>query len=189
MLLERVEEIDFSHNLISEIKSLEKSLYLKSLNLSFNRVENLMNVQMELKNIRILNLKNNYITFTTGLSKLFLLEYLDLSCNIIASFKEVERISNLRNLNWLWLDGNPVADLDQYRPLVLKSFSREITLDGKNLSDNERSFILELQSQYIKPSMIDDDDPSNLLSRSLSHFVCYISYSQHENRLHIKCKH
>jgi hypothetical protein len=74
-------------------------------------------------NITKLVLRNNALASTRGIEKLYSLEALDLSHNIISTFREVELLGGVPALHSLWLEGNPVSVSTYYREEVFSFFS------------------------------------------------------------------
>lgn len=68
-------------------------------------------------------LRNNVLRTLRGLENLKLVEGLDLSCNLISSFSEMEILANLPCLQNLWLEGNPICYARWYRAYVFSFFS------------------------------------------------------------------
>eukprot|EP00884_Botryococcus_braunii_P006002 jgi/Botrbrau1/15402/Bobra.43_2s0028.1 len=80
-----------------------------------------------------LHLQSNLVRTTAGLETLTSLIELDLRDNLIADISEVERLSGLLVLERLWLEGNPVAELQLYRMAVLAVLPQAgaLFLDGQ----------------------------------------------------------
>ena len=114
--------LDISHNLISKIENLENCIDLSYLNIGFNRISSLAEVNMTLGNIKHLILKSNAISSAEGLDKLYALHTLDLSDNIISNLDDVRLISELPFLTSLYLEGNPVSFHDNYQMEVFTLF-------------------------------------------------------------------
>lgn len=66
------------------------------------------NAPRVLGNLRVLGLRGNRITRTTGLERVFSLEELDLSLNSIEALDEVARLSALPMLSQVEFAGNPL---------------------------------------------------------------------------------
>ena len=75
-----------------------------------------------LGNIQTLILRNNKIVSVGALKKLYSLERLDLSDNLIASFHEVQELGSLPLLEGLWLQGNPISYAPDYRVQTLAQY-------------------------------------------------------------------
>ncbi|KKK42096.1 hypothetical protein LCGC14_1840820 [marine sediment metagenome] len=76
----RIEELDLSNNLISDIKGIEKFSNLKYLKLDNNQVTNVEGLK-HLKDLHTLYLRNNKISEIKGFENFTSLNYLDLSGN------------------------------------------------------------------------------------------------------------
>lgn len=124
-LLTSVKSIDLSNNLIAHVENLQSCWKLEWLNLAFNRVSDISNINQMVGNLKALYLRNNNIANIEGLEKLYSLEILDLANNKVTAFSEVELLSKLPLLSTLWLMGNPVAQLDNYRNTTLRIFAKQ----------------------------------------------------------------
>ena len=71
-------------------------------------------------NVQVLVFRNNRITSTVGLDRLFAVEQLDLAFNLLSDISEVSRLDALPNLDALWLSGNPLSFMDSYRTVCLQ---------------------------------------------------------------------
>jgi hypothetical protein len=104
----KCENLNLSYNNFPRIPSSLVELYnLTNLNLSSNAIGSLSKVNQVLGNIRVLNLSNNQIHTLLGLEKLWGLEQLDLSNNLIEDIEEIKRLTHLPNLAKLSVSGNP----------------------------------------------------------------------------------
>ena len=95
---------------------------LDELNLSYNHLSDLTDINAKLGNIRVLSLQNNQIKEIGGLEKLYSLERLDLSNNLISTANRVEGLGGLPNLHTLWVQGNPLTASETYRVDVYTAF-------------------------------------------------------------------
>lgn len=95
---------------------------------------------MELGNVQTLNLAGNKIVSLKGLGRLRSIKSLDLSCNRIENFDEIDDIAALPILEILGLNGNPLALGIDYRSRVMARFGdrcNEIVLDNEKCSAGE----------------------------------------------------
>jgi hypothetical protein len=67
-------------------------------------------------------LKNNALVSLHGIAALTSLEEIDLSNNLIASFKEIQSVATIPFLHTFWLIGNPVSSCKFYREEVFSFF-------------------------------------------------------------------
>jgi len=120
--------LQLNDNYIIEISGLESQINLKVLNLTNNRIEKIKNLD-KLENLKKLELSNNRIQYIQGLSNLKKLQELFLDKNQIKSLEgidglisliilflennqisefQLKQIESLRNLNFLFLNENPL---------------------------------------------------------------------------------
>lgn len=107
--LPAVTEIDFSHNNVTQIIHLQDCSKLSSLDLSHNKVRVLSNLSRVLGNISSLLLSNNQVQSLDGIDKLYALQTLDVSNNLIDDFLELHYLTRLPCLEFLHLMGNPIS--------------------------------------------------------------------------------
>jgi Leucine-rich repeat (LRR) protein len=96
----------FSNNLIEKIEGLDNLINLKKLELSSNKISNLEGLQ-NLVRLQELYLDNNKIEKLVGLAYLSKLIILHIGRNKISKFRS-KYIKNLTNLNFLFLNENPL---------------------------------------------------------------------------------
>uniref|UniRef100_T1JDN5 PX domain-containing protein n=1 Tax=Strigamia maritima TaxID=126957 RepID=T1JDN5_STRMM len=149
-VLSHVEILDLSHNLISTIDHLERSSYLTTLDLSFNRFSNLSDdLHTKLGNIVSLRLTDNTIESLKGFRKLYSLVELNLKNNRVHAVTEIINLINLPCLEKLNLIGNPITNTVDYRTRVLEQFNSkvsEIYLDNSLPTEKELDTINILQA-------------------------------------------
>ena len=133
---EKIQKINLSHNLLSEIKEFFIFPKLVYLDLSFNRIYSLDSLS-PLSNLEILILSNNYINdIYKSLYYLKKLQHLDLSKNridmnnslIISSLKENPELISLL------LKDNINYDFDKTKFLCLEKLSKLTFLDAVKIS-------------------------------------------------------
>ncbi|MCP9266215.1 Nischarin [Dirofilaria immitis] len=133
-LLNFVKKMNLSHNLLTSIGDhLQHLTMLTELNLSHNAIENLDLWYTKLGNVKRLCLAGNKISSLDGLHKLYSLEFLDLTDNIVASPDDILTI------------GNPIRQVIEYRIKVLEYFGEramEMKLDSKKPDQRETDTIL-----------------------------------------------
>ncbi|KAJ6237040.1 dynein regulatory complex subunit 3 [Anaeramoeba flamelloides] len=121
---ENLTKLDFSHNRLSIIENLESSIFLDSLNLSFNRIKSLSTIHLQIGSLRELILTHNQITSLDGICKLYSMEVLDISSNCISSFQEIQKLTGLPLLKQLFLNRNPICKVENYLQIIMWMFSR-----------------------------------------------------------------
>ncbi|KAG0688230.1 U2 snRNP complex subunit [Pichia californica] len=88
--------------------------------------------------LNTLNLSNNHIRTVTGLSKLVNLEILSITHNDISLFADIEEIKNLTLLRSLYLIGNPITNIENYRLWCIWKFPKLQVLDFQRVKESER---------------------------------------------------
>lgn len=125
-------------------------------------------------NIVKIDLSQNKVATLQGFSRLYSLESLDLSCNIITDVEEVQHICKLPCLEYLWLTANPVASTIDYRVKVIEQFNGrmgEICLDNEKPSENELDTARVLQALRVfkegkTPSFLQNNNTSHSFNQS-----------------------
>ncbi len=114
LLLENMKGLYLSNNLIERIESLENLLNLKKLELSNNKIRKLEGLQ-NLLELQELYLDNNNIKKLENLDSLRSIIMLHLGRNNISEFRK-KSIENLNNLNFIFLNENPLdqTSLEEY---------------------------------------------------------------------------
>jgi Leucine-rich repeat (LRR) protein len=112
--LENLRGLYLSSNLIERIESLENLTNLKKIELSNNRINKIEGLQ-NLLELQELYLDNNYIKKVENLDNLRNLIMLHLGRNKISVFRR-ESIENLKSLNFIFLNENPLDQkgLEEY---------------------------------------------------------------------------
>ncbi|XP_020575649.1 uncharacterized protein LOC110021483 isoform X2 [Phalaenopsis equestris] len=138
-LLPSVETLDLSRNQFAKADNLGRCSKLRHLDLGFNHLRNVACLSQVSCPIVKLVLRNNVLTTLRGLENLKSVEGLDLSCNLISSFSEMEILANLPCLQKLWLEGNPICYARWYRAYVFSFFSHpeSLILDDNSISTKE----------------------------------------------------
>jgi len=98
-------------------------------------------------NLTTLILRHNKISQTGNLKKLYALEKLDLSDNLIASLSQVQQLNELPCLVAIWLQGNPVSYMEEYRTNTLILFSKQLPdfrLDDEESTLKEVKHVLKV---------------------------------------------
>ena len=139
-------DLNLSHNLLATIPSLQTCTQLDNVDLSFNRISELAQANTFLGNINTLRLSNNRITHCSGLHRLYALQSLDMSNNCISDIQQVAKLASLPLLKDLWLSGNPIALLPNYRITILGIFSsrQPFCLDGTPIQPSEALQVKQL---------------------------------------------
>jgi calcineurin-like phosphoesterase family protein len=108
-LLKEVKRVTLAHNLIRKIENLDHCFKLSMLDLGFNKITSVEDIHTVLGGLKVLILCNNELKSTSSLEKLYSLEKLDVSNNLIEDADEIKRLSELPLLVYLNTLGNPVC--------------------------------------------------------------------------------
>jgi dynein light chain 1 len=144
--LTNLENLDLSNNLIEKIDGLKSLKKLKYLSLSNNFINTIINLD-DLSQLENLNLDQNQIQLIPiwfG-KKLMKLKVLNLANNQILAFDQIARLRSLYELRELYLQGNPIDQNEHYRLLVISYVPSLQTLDGIDVSEDERK---QAKEQY-----------------------------------------
>lgn len=167
--LPNIQKLFLDCNAIDRISNLDKLSALSVLSLSENNVAECIDLHLELGNLIELNLSQNSLKLLKGFRKLYSLQHLDLSCNLIDSMDEVDYLGALPCLDNLRLTGNPVAGSVDYRSRVLSRFSgraNEIYLDNEKANQQELDKALVLNALRISQKNT-NNHLNSLLSTSI----------------------
>lgn len=124
--------LDLSNNDIIHVVHLHDCVSLESLNLSYNRIRVLSNLERVIGRVKKINLAHNDIESLDGLDKIYALEKINLSFNYINDMAEVRHLCRLPNLEAVYLSDNPIAELSNYR----LRFYREFIVHGTIMNGN-----------------------------------------------------
>jgi Leucine-rich repeat (LRR) protein len=116
--LDNLKGLYLSNNLIEKIEGLNNLLNLKKIELSNNWIEKIEGLST-LTNLQELYLDNNKVTVLEGLEGLNSLIMLHLGRNQISKFHS-ETLESLKNLNFLFLNENPLdtKSWEQFRKII-----------------------------------------------------------------------
>lgn len=138
-----ITHLDLSSNLLVSVPDGLSVLHnLVSLDLSDNMIDSVLGIYTQLGQVLYLNLSGNRLESICGLERLMALERVDLRFNHIDESAEVGRLATLPNIREVWIDGNPVTEIeDNYRTACFDFFHKEgksISLDGNAPTFYER---------------------------------------------------
>eukprot|EP00741_Cyanophora_paradoxa_P007303 tig00001098_g7064.t1 len=142
--------LNLSNNEIEVIENLGRLTRLARLNLSNNRIERIDGLET-LGALVELNLSKNRISRLDGLEAARALELLDLSQNRVADVAELDLVARLPALRHLTLAGNPVCSLREYRVEALRRMPALQSLDGAEVSAEERAYVRVLAADAGSP--------------------------------------
>ncbi|OJT12490.1 hypothetical protein TRAPUB_10967 [Trametes pubescens] len=138
--------LDLSSNLLVSVPPGLSALYnLVYLNLSDNMIDSVLGIYTMLGGILTLNLSRNRLESICGLERLLNLERVDLRHNLIEESAEVGRLATLPNIAEVWIEGNPLGDIEEgYRIRCFDFFWKEkksILLDGSPPGFYEKRYL------------------------------------------------
>ncbi|OCH84661.1 hypothetical protein OBBRIDRAFT_798890 [Obba rivulosa] len=138
--------LDLSSNLLVSVPPGLSALYnLVSLNLSDNMIDSVLGIYTMLGQVLYLNLSRNRLESICGLERLLALERVDLRSNLIEESAEVGRLATLPNITEIWVEGNPLAELEEgYRIRCFDYFWKEgksVLLDGSPPGFYEKRYL------------------------------------------------
>ncbi|ORX72103.1 hypothetical protein DL89DRAFT_291338 [Linderina pennispora] len=129
--LPQLERLSLASCELTQIPGTLAKLYkLSWLDLHGNAIDNTSDISLRLGNIRRLNLSANRLSSLAGMQRLWALEQLDISDNLIENWEAVAVMRNLPSLRALSVAGNPFATQDSsYRARIFAAFDhRDIGL-------------------------------------------------------------
>ncbi|KTW28475.1 hypothetical protein T552_01735 [Pneumocystis carinii B80] len=145
--------LDISHNMFIEIPySLSMLTSLKSLNISYNRIESLQSLMCHpLLSIATIDIRSNRLRSLHGIEKLINLQRLDIRDNCLSDPMEVARLANAYTFKQIWVSGNPFAHkhFSTYRITIFNIFRSmpnhvyDILIDGQGPGIMERRRLIE----------------------------------------------
>ena len=109
---------------------------IQNLNLWGCDLENI-SILSQCKKLEILSLSLNNISKLSPLTKCVNLRELYLRKNNISSLSQIDYLKNLYNLRILWLDENPISNLENYKEYILKTLPQVIKLDNVPIIQSE----------------------------------------------------
>ncbi|XP_062605859.1 nischarin-like isoform X2 [Saccostrea cucullata] len=148
-LIPRVEVLDLSHNRLTGVQHLNWLSQLTQLDLSNNEITGLDSLHTKIGNLKILNLSGNRLESLRGLSKLYSLETLDVRNNKLSQVAEVQYVCCLPCIENLYLQGNPVNHVLDYRTKILEQCGDrvlEVSLDDMKPTQKELDTVAVLQA-------------------------------------------
>ena len=130
--LQTAQKLNLSSNGIRYLDDLYKlNKYLKSLDLSFNDLEETRGLQ-SLTNIEELNLRGNHLKNIYDMKNMTNLTHLDLAQNEISHLRDIQVLDKFPKLKSLKLEGNPLCKSSLLYPYaVLSAIPTLEVLDGR----------------------------------------------------------
>lgn len=152
-LLPHIESLILNNNLLSEISNITLLPMLSKIHLASNSFRSLPeDLHTKLGNIVSIDISQNQLSSLISFSKLYSLEWLDVSCNKIEDINEIKYIGSLPCLENLRLTGNLVSTIIDYRVRTLEPFGKraaDICLDNEKPNQKELDTVAVLQALRI----------------------------------------
>lgn len=151
--LEKLIEINISQNKISEIDYLSKLKNLRILNGGFNQMTKIVkNPKIQFTNILALNLSNNNINSSTGLSCFRSLKFLNLSGNKIKKLEDIEQCPLLEKVD---ISRNIIEELPNF---ASNQLLRVVVAFGNEISSVKSLNLLFLKELHLSDNNIENID-------------------------------
>lgn len=126
-----------ANNNVSQLQNFQDCSSLRYVNLGSNLLRFILpDAHMTFGNITTLILRHNRLASISGVRKLFSLEVLDLSHNLLCEMAELAPLSFLPCIQNLWLNGNPVCLADNFRVKVFGIMSHRLGSGDFRLDDS-----------------------------------------------------
>ncbi|CAG2218234.1 LRRC49 [Mytilus edulis] len=130
----KLDVLDLHGNQISNIENLNHLTELRVLNLAGNHIVHVDNLS-GMDSLAELNLRRNKIKTVVDVDNLPSLQRLFLSFNEISSFEDIACLGESTSLSEISLDGNPIAQEQYYKQIVLRHMQQLKQLDMKRVTD------------------------------------------------------
>ncbi|CAC5411421.1 LRRC49 [Mytilus coruscus] len=130
----KLDVLDLHGNQISNIENLNHLSELRVLNLAGNHIIHVDNLS-GMDSLAELNLRRNKIKTVVDVDNLPSLQRLFLSFNEISSFEDIACLGESTSLSEISLDGNPIAQEQYYKQIVLRHMQQLKQLDMKRVTD------------------------------------------------------
>src|SRR5690349_17661981 len=111
---------------------------LKKLNLWGNDLDDI-SVLRSMPQLEVVSLSVNRIRSLKDFSYLKHLKELYLRKNMVSDISEVNYLTNCNELTTLWLGENPIADVKNYRLIIIKMLPQISKLDDVPIGSDERT--------------------------------------------------
>ena len=167
-MLINLKKLDLSSNQILTIENIRGLPYLDFINLSHNRIIDVVSLNTKLGNVSTLILSYNLIKKLAGLEKMYSLQKLDISYNHIDDMVQVCKLSDLPNLKFLDLSNNVLQRKRKYRfknafyrfhvLSCFKELTLDFVLDNTRVSDKEVQKVLLSKLKTTKLDAVDEDE-------------------------------
>ena len=130
-------------NNLNKIEQINKMNNLTFLDVSFNKLRSIDRSQIGiLPNLQIFLCDNNYLKNINGFTKFLNINTLSFENNKIIDYAGIEKLNSLENLKDFSIFNNPVTKNLNYRNYMIKMFPNLSKLDGKEITNEEKEYIL-----------------------------------------------
>ena len=141
--LTKLDVLDLHSNQISTVENLNHLAELRVLNLAGNHLKSVERLK-GLRSLTELNVRRNEINECFELDQLPALQRVFLSNNRVSHLEAISCLFRSKTLTELAMDGNPVVNVDKYRPHLILRIRTLRNLDLKRVTEEERRRVSEL---------------------------------------------
>ena len=136
----KLKKLNLKENYISKIDSLDKLNELNFLNISSNKLRSCDKANLGvLPSIKTFFCDNNFLKSVNCFEKFVTIENLSFNSNKITDVSCLDKLTQLKKLNKLSLMGNPIANIQNYRKIIIFYFQKLKYLDNKEIMPQERT--------------------------------------------------
>jgi len=155
--------LNLSNNFIEEVHDLSSLVWLEELNLDSNNIYEMpylgslqrlsslgvdnnhlvhLGFALKIPELRRISCSNNKIGNIAGLKNCLKLQVVDARGNNIQNFRAIQHLANLKSLETLWLESNPIHeqhkdDISIYRRRIIYRLQQLAKLDDQEIVDEE----------------------------------------------------
>ncbi|CAD5224468.1 unnamed protein product [Bursaphelenchus okinawaensis] len=157
--LEKLLFLDVSHNNVHKIDELPGTL--TGLKAAQNQLSTI-GFCMKLQNLTYFNLSHNKIKSIKGIEELKTLQTFLITDNLLKDKTEVDVLQQLPNLRFVDLVGNPLADEDNYKNVILNSTSTTKTENGESASSEQPGQVVRKAGKILTMDFLQKEFGENL---------------------------
>ncbi|KAL4154994.1 hypothetical protein PRNP1_007108 [Phytophthora ramorum] len=141
-------ELKINGNALTSLVGLQNLPLLTTLEASRNSIEDISSLANDASaKLETLHLDENKLETFTGIENLPLLTSLSFQQNYVETLTAVQQLEQLTKLTTLNLTGNPVTQVEDYRPSIVLLAPTLTQLDGEPLTDEDRLAAVELKQR------------------------------------------
>uniref|UniRef100_H3HC60 U2A'/phosphoprotein 32 family A C-terminal domain-containing protein n=1 Tax=Phytophthora ramorum TaxID=164328 RepID=H3HC60_PHYRM len=141
-------ELKINGNALTSLVGLQNLPLLTTLEASRNSIEDISSLANDASaKLETLHLDENKLETFTGIENLPLLTSVSFQQNYVETLTAVQQLEQLTKLTTLNLTGNPVTQVEDYRPSIVLLAPTLTQLDGEPLTDEDRLAAVELKQR------------------------------------------